>query len=257
MTNSALWIAFTGILTKENIRWLRIWPQTLLSPLITISLYFLIFGKVIGHRIGDMQQIPYVVFIAPGLIMLAVITNTYMNVTGSFFGAKFGRSIEEMLVSPMPNWLIILGYTGGGVARGLCTGMLIFLITSFFVGVHIMHPWLALLTLFLCASLFSLAGFLNGIYAKTFDDGVVFLTFLLTPLIYLGGIFYSVDELSGIWHVISSVNPIAYLIALFRYAMLGTGDQAVMWYLVVIVALTMALFALCLRLLNQGIGIRL
>lgn len=194
------WIAFTTILRKEIKRFTRIWVQTLLPPVITMALYFVIFGKLIGGRIGDMGGFSYVQFVAPGLIMMAVLTNAYANVVSSFFSAKFQRSIEEVLVSPTPNYIILLGYTMGGVARGLCVGVLVTLMSLLFTHLHI-HSWLITLTIVLLTSmLFSLAGFINAVYANTFDDVSIVPTFILTPLTYFGGVFYSISMLPEIWH---------------------------------------------------------
>ncbi len=252
MNKRALWIAFYGIVTKETMRWCRIWPQTLLPPLITTSLYFLIFGTVIGNELGPIKDIPYVTFIAPGLIMLSVITNTYANVSTSFFGAKFSRSIEEMLVSPMPNWLIVAGYSVGGITRGIVVGTLVFLIASLFSGIHVYAPFTMLVCLLLCCTLFSLTGLLNGILSNTFDDTTLLLTFLLTPLIYLGGIFYNLENLSPFWRTMSYFNPIAYLIDLFRYAMLGQGTDWIFIPIALLIFIVLGLSYTCCVLLNKG-----
>ncbi len=218
------WIAFTTILRKEIKRFTRIWIQTLLPPVITMALYFVIFGKLIGSRIGDMGGFSYIQFVAPGLIMMAVLTNAYANVVSSFFSAKFQRSIEEVLVSPTPNYVILLGYTMGGVARGLCVGVLVTIMSLIFTHLHI-HSWLITLTIVLLTSmLFSLAGFINAVYANTFDDVSIVPTFILTPLTYFGGVFYSIGLLPEIWQHISRLNPILHMVNAFRYGILGVSD---------------------------------
>jgi ABC-2 type transport system permease protein len=253
-----LWIAFFGIFNKEVARFLRGWLQTLLPSAITTILYFLVFGEVMGPKIGAMDGYSYTVFITPGLVMLAVITNSYSNVVSSFYGARFTRSVEEMLVSPMPSWLIILGYTMGGVVRGLLIGLIVLAISSFFAGVHLEHFFLALILIILCSSLFALGGFLNGIFARKFDDLVIVPTFILTPLIYLGGVFFSISELPPGWKFVSYVNPVHYLIDSFRYALLGVSSAAESISLAVcgIVFFVVALFFVNLYLVNKGIGLK-
>jgi ABC-2 type transport system permease protein len=256
MNNKQLGIAFFGLVRKETLRWLRIWPQTLLPSLITSMLYFLIFGQVLGDRIGSLSQLPYIRFIAPGLVMMLLITNSYANVASSFFSERFGRSIEQVFMSPMPNWLIILGYASGGALRGIATGLFSFFIAVALAGLHAAHPWLILVIFLLCSSLFALAGFLNGMLARTFDDTSVFITFVLTPLVYLGGIFYEVKELPTFWYNVSTINPIYYIVSLFRYATLDVGEQTTWISLSIISGLIVILFGLCWHLLSIGFRVK-
>lgn len=251
------WVAYKGLVRKECVRWLRIWPQSLLPSAITMILYFMIFGHVIGSRVGNMGGLPYMVFITPGLIMMAVITNTYANVVSSFYGARFNRSIEELLVSPMPAWLIVAGYITGGVLRGLVVGLIVSLVGLGFSGSSIAHFWLALFTCILCAMAFSLAGFINGIFARKFDDTSIITTFVLTPLIYLGGVFYAIAKLPPFWQKVSAFNPVVYIIDLFRYAYLGVGHVYSATHLVLIVlGFVIILFLLAWGLLANGVRVK-
>lgn len=218
------WISFCTILTREVRRFMRIWVQTLVPPVITTGLYFLIFGALIGPRIGPMAGFTYMEFVAPGLIMLAVITNSYANVTSSFFGAKMQRHLEEVLVSPMPLSLALAGFVFGGVMRGLMVGVLVMALVSFFVDLRFHNVWVTVSILFLTALLFSMFGFVNGVFARNFDDISVIPTFVLTPLIYLGGVFYSIDLLPPLWAFLSKLNPILYMVNTFRYGLLGVSD---------------------------------
>lgn len=250
------WIAFTTILRKEIKRFTRIWVQTLLPPVITMALYFVIFGKLIGSRIGDMGGFSYIQFVAPGLIMMAVLTNAYSNVVSSFFSAKFQRSVEEVLVSPTPNYIILLGYTMGGVARGLCVGILVTIMSLLFTDLHI-YSWAITLTIVLLTSmLFSLAGFINAVYANTFDDVSIVPTFILTPLTYFGGVFYSISLLPEVWQHISRLNPILHMVNAFRYGILGISDinfaSAIAGLLIGVVIL----FVISLHLLKTGKRLR-
>ncbi len=250
------WIAFTTILRKEIKRFTRIWVQTLLPPVITMALYFVIFGKLIGSRIGDMGGFSYIQFVAPGLIMMAVLTNAYSNVVSSFFSAKFQRSVEEVLVSPTPNYIILLGYTMGGVARGLCVGLLVTVMSLIFTDLHI-HSWVITFAIVLLTSmLFSLAGFINAVYANTFDDVSIVPTFILTPLTYLGGVFYSISLLPEIWQTVSRLNPILHMVNAFRYGILGISDVNIMNAMLGLVAGVIVLFAVSLHLLRTGKRLR-
>jgi ABC-2 type transport system permease protein len=249
-------VAFKGILIKEILRFSRIWIQTVLPPMITTILYFLIFGNLMGSRIGPMDGIEYVDFIMPGLIMLAVITNSYANVVSSFYGAKFQRHIEEMLVSPVPNYIILLGFVGGGVVRGLIVGIAVTAVSLLFVDISIASLTITVVVVFLTAVLFSLAGFINGVFARTFDDISIVPTFVLTPLTYLGGIFYSIELLPRFWQNLSLGNPILFMINAFRYGILGVSDIDVRLALLIICAFIAVLFAYSLSLLQRGVGIR-
>ena len=224
MSIKAMWIAFFGLFTKEVLRVVRIWPQTLLPSAITMILYFMIFGNLIGNRIGEMQGFTYVDFIAPGLIMMSIITNSYVNVASTFFSTKFQGNIEEMLVSTMSNNSIILGFVVAGVTRGLVIGMFVTIISLFFTTLHIESYFFVFVVAFLTSVLFALAGLLNGIFAKKFDDVSIIPTFVLTPLTYLGGVFYSIHLLSPFLQKLSFFNPILYMVNGFRYSMLGFSD---------------------------------
>ena len=250
------WIAFLTILRKEIKRFTRIWVQTLLPPVITMALYFVIFGKLIGSRIGDMGGFSYIQFVAPGLIMMAVLTNAYSNVVSSFFSAKFQRSIEEVLVSPTPNYIILLGYTMGGVARGLCVGILVTIMSLMFTDLHI-HSWsITFIIVLLTSMLFSLAGFINAVYANTFDDVSIVPTFILTPLTYLGGVFYSITMLPEIWQDISKLNPILHIVNAFRYGLLGVSDINIGHAILGLTLCVIILFMVSLHLLKTGKRLR-
>lgn len=256
MTLQQKWIAFYGLTIKEWRRIMRIWMQTLLPSPITIVLYFLIFGRVVGSRVGLVEGFPYMEFIAPGLIIMPVITNSYSNVVSSFYGIRFTRAVEELLVTPMPNWLILSGYLMGGVGRGLLNGLIVGVIGALLAGLHIQFIILSIITLILCSLLFSLAGFLNAVFARSFDDLTIVPSFILTPLIYLGGVFYNIHALPTFWRDLSLLNPIHYIISLFRYATLGIGGQAYVSSIIVIVLFIVVLFSLCLWCLHKGIGIK-
>lgn len=253
---SVNWIAFQTILVKEILRFVRIWPQTLLPPAITTALYFIIFGQIIGSRIGDMGGFSYPEYIAPGLIMLTVINNSYSNVVSSFFGAKFQHYIEELQVSPVSNLLIISGYIAGGIARGLFVGIIVTIVTLFFTPISIHSVGLTILIFLLTSAVFSLAGLINAIFANSFDDISIIPTFVLTPLTYLGGIFYSVSLLPSFWEKLSYFNPILYMVNGFRYSMLGTSDINISWTLVLLVTLLVGLFYLANYLMNRGTGLK-
>lgn len=250
------WIAFITILRKEIKRFTRIWIQTLLPPAITMILYFVIFGKLIGGRIGDMSGFSYIEFVAPGLIMMAVITNAYANVSSSFFSAKFQRSIEELLVSPTPNYIILLGYVMGGVARGVAVGLIVTLMSLFFADLHIHHWFTTLFIVLMTSILFSIAGFINAIYANTFDDVSIIPTFVLTPLTYFGGVFYSINLLPEFWQQVSVFNPILHMVNAFRYGMLGISDLNIGMALVGLTLIVVVLFAVALHLLKTGKRLR-
>lgn len=250
------WIGFYTLLRKEIYRFVRIWMQTLLPSAITMTLYFVIFGTLIGSQINAIKGFTYMQYIAPGLIMMAVITNAYNNVVASFFGARFQKSIEEMLVAPLPHALLLLGFTAGGVARGLTVGLIITGISLFFTRLHIEHPLLIIIVVLLASTLFSLAGFTNGIFAKKFDDISIVPTFVLTPLTYFGGVFYSIQDLSEPWRTLSYFNPILYMVNAFRGGILGISDVNMMHAIIIMLALTIALFCSNWYLLQKGVGIR-
>jgi len=249
-------IALKTIWIKECTRFLRIWVQTLVPPAITMSLYFVIFGNLIGKRIGDMGGFTYMEFIVPGLIMMAIITNSYANVSSSFFSAKFQRNVEELLVAPVPTWVIIMGFVGGGVARAILIGVIVILVSTFFVDIKIHSLWVIIVTLILTSTLFATAGLINGIYAKTFDDISVIPTFVLTPLTYLGGVFYSLTLLPEFWQTVSQANPIVYMVNGFRYGFLGVSDINYLIALGLLVLFNLVLFSVAYTLLKKGVGIR-
>ncbi len=249
-------VAYHTIVAKEVRRFMRIWLQTLLPPAVTMALYFLIFGNLIGPRIGAMEGFSYVQYIAPGIIMMSVITNAYANVVASVFGSKFQRHIEEMLIAPIPNWIILAGFVSGGAARGLCVGIVVSGVAMLFTELA-MHSFAVMAsTILLTSVLFSLAGFINGIMARNFDDTSVIPTFVLTPLTYLGGVFYSVKLLPALWQSVSHANPILYMVNAFRYGMLGVSDITPGSAYRVILTFCVALWCLCLYLLNRGVGIK-
>ncbi|WP_026376500.1 ABC transporter permease [Aestuariibacter salexigens] len=249
-------IALSTIWIKECTRFLRIWVQTLVPPAITMTLYFVIFGNLIGSRIGQMGGFSYMEFIVPGLIMMSVITNSYANVSSSFFSAKFQRNIEELLVSPVPTWVIIFGYVGGGVARAILIGIIVTLVSMLFVDVQIHNFAVLVFTLLLTATLFATAGLINGIFAKTFDDVSIVPTFVLTPLTYLGGVFYSLTLLPEFWQWVSKVNPIVYMVNGFRYGFLGVSDINYLTAMGLLVVFNAVLFSVAYVLLQRGTGIR-
>ncbi|CDL80455.1 ABC transporter permease [Xenorhabdus cabanillasii] len=250
------WVALKTIWIKEVTRFGRIWVQTLLPPVITMSLYFVIFGNLVGSRIGEMGGVAYMQFIVPGLIMMSVITNSYSNVSSSFFGAKFQRSIEEVLVAPVPTHVIIAGFVGGGVARGVCVGILVTLVSLLFVPLQF-HSWgMVVITLLATSILFSLAGLLNAIFAKTFDDISIIPTFVLTPLTYLGGVFYSLTLLPEFWQMVSKLNPIVYMVSGFRYGFLGIADVSLVMTLGMLGMFILSFYLLAWYLIESGRGLR-
>jgi len=250
------WVAFVTILSREVRRFMRIWLQTLLPPAITIVLYFVIFGTLIGPRIGAMGGHAYIDFVVPGLIMMSVITNSYSNVVSSFYGNKFQGSIEEILVSPVPNYVILLGFVFGGVARGLAVGLIVTLLSLFFTELRLHHLGVLMGMVLMTAILFSIAGLINAIFAESFDDISIVPTFVLTPLTYLGGIFYSVELLSPFWQQVSLVNPILYMVNAFRYGFLGVSDIDVTWAFAMVAAFTAIGYVYALYLLARGKRLR-
>ncbi len=249
-------VALGTIAHREVIRILRIWGQTLMPPAITMTLYFIIFGTLIGRRIGEMHGFSYMQYITPGLVMMSIITNSYGNMTSSFFGAKFGRYIEEMLVSPMPPWVILCGYLSGAMLRGLTVGALVLGISLLFTHLQMHHITITLLTAILTSIVFALAGFINAVFARKFDDIAIIPTFVLTPLTYLGGVFYSVDMLPSPWRQISHANPILYMVSAFREGMLGIGDIALLPSFAVMLGFVALLGTTCIILLRRGVGMR-
>ncbi len=249
-------IAFKTIVIREFLRFIRIWIQTIVPPMVTTALYFLIFGNLIGPRLGEIQGVRYIDYLVPGLIMMAIITNAYSNVVSSFYGAKFQHHIEEMLVAPVPYYVIVLGYATGGVARGLIVGLAVTAVAWAFTDVHVHSLGVTLAVALLTALLFSLAGLINGVFAKSFDDISIVPTFILTPLTYLGGIFYSLDMLPEPWRSLSLLNPILYMVNTFRYGLLGISDLGLASSFAIMIGFVLVLFLSGLALLNRGIGIR-
>ncbi|ASA56277.1 ABC transporter permease [Vibrio gazogenes] len=250
------WTAFCSLLGKEVVRFSRIWVQTLVPPAITMTLYFIIFGNLIGSRIGMMHGVSYMAYIVPGLIMMSVITNSYSNVASSFFSAKMHKNIEELLVAPVPTYIIIGGYVMGGVTRGLCVGVMVTLVSLFFVDLQVEHWGIIVVTVFLTSVVFSLGGFINAIYAKSFDDISIVPTFILTPLTYLGGVFYSLSLLPEFWQYVSKVNPIVYMVNAFRYGFLGISDVSIQASFSVLGIFIVVLYSLSYTLVKKGIGLR-
>lgn len=249
-------IALNTIMVREFLRFIRIWIQTVIPPVITVGLYFIIFGQLIGSQIGDIDGFRYMDYIVPGLILMAVITNSYANTVSSFFSAKFQRSIEEMIVSPIPNHIILIGYISGGVARGVIVGITVTFVSMFFSDFQIHSISITLAVFILTSILFSLAGLINAVYAKSFDDISIIPTFVLTPLTYLGGIFYSIKMLPEFWQNVSLANPILYMINAFRYGLLGVSDIDTFTAFIIIIAFIVVLFAYTMSLLNRGVGIK-
>ena len=250
------WVAYLTITRKEILRFTRIWVQTIIPPVVMVALYFIIFGNLIGQRIGEMDGMRYIDFIMPGLVMMSIITNSYANVVSSFYGAKYSRHIEEMQIAPVPNLVILLGFVTGGVARGISVGIAVTLVSLLFTDFSIHSPFIVLLVALLTSCLFAMAGLINGIFANSFDDISIIPTFVLTPLTYLGGIFYSIKLLPDFWQQVSLGNPILYMVNSFRYGFRGASDIELTTALLVILSFIVALFVFCLILLERGTGIR-
>ncbi|MCU7809908.1 MAG: ABC transporter permease [Candidatus Thiodiazotropha sp. (ex Notomyrtea botanica)] len=249
-------IAFQTIVTKEILRFMRIWVQTILPPAITTTLYFVIFGKLIGERIGEMEGYSYIDFIVPGLILMAVIQNSYANVVSSFFSTKLQHYIEELLIAPVPNWVILSGYVVGGVTRGTLVGVVVTIISLFFTDLQINSYSITLLVFVLTSILFALAGFINAVYAQSFDDISIVPTFVLTPLTYLGGVFYSISLLPSFWQNVSLINPVLYMVNAFRFGILGVSDIDLVVALGIILIFIVLLTLFSLSLLSRGVGIK-
>lgn len=256
MPPKQIWIAYKTIVIKELIRCFRIWSQTLLPPAITMTLYFLIFGRLVGSQIHAVDGFTYMQYIVPGLIMMAVITNSYINSSSSFFSAKFQRSIEELLVSPTPNVIILLGYISGALARAVIIALIVTVIALFFTHLYIHHFFVMLLVVLLTSIFFATTGVINGVYARTFDDIAWIPSFLLTPLTYLGGVFFSISMLSGIWQKIAYLDPVLYIVNAFRYSLLGVSSANVPVSIAMMLLITIAVFIYALRLLRISPGLR-
>jgi ABC-2 type transport system permease protein len=254
--SSTTWVGIKTLMRKEVTRIIRIWSQTLLPPAITMTLYFVIFGNLIGSRIGEMGGFDYMSFIVPGLVMMAVITSSYGNMVSSFFGAKFAKHVEELLISPMPNWAILAGYVSGSLFRGLAVGLIVTLISLFFTDIQIHNVWIILSTVVLTSVVFSLGGFINAAFAKKFDDIAIIPTFVLTPLTYLGGVFYSISLLPDFWQKVSLINPVLYMVNTFRYGFLGVSDINVGVAYAIIISFVLILGFISWYILHKGIGLR-
>ncbi len=250
------WVAYKTIVYKEVSRFVRIWPQTILPPAVTMTLYFVIFGNLIGSRIGEMGGFTYMQYIAPGIIMMSVITNSYSNVVSSFYSSKFQKHLEEMLVAPIPNWVILAGYITGGVCRGLMVGVVVTFVALFFTKLHVHSIVITILIVLLTSVLFSLGGLINGAFAKSFDDISIVPVFILTPLTYLGGVFYSIDLLPDFWRQLSLFNPVLYMVNAFRFGILGESDIPVTMAFIVIGSFIVLLVWVAIRVLNKGAGIK-
>lgn len=249
-------IALYTITRKEVIRILRIWVQTIVPPVITMTLYFVIFGNLIGRRVGEMGGFDYMQFMAPGLIMMSVITNSYGNVVSSFFAAKFQGHLQEMLVAPVKSWVIILGHVGGGIIRGLLVGSVVTLVALFFTDLDVKHPLITISMLLLTATVFSLGGMINAIFARKFDDVSIIPSFVLGPLTYLGGVFYTTALLPDFWARVSALNPILYMVNGFRFGMLGVSDINIVTAYTIVIVFVIVAFAVCFYLISRGVGIR-
>ena len=254
--NHPYWVAFSSIVYKEVRRFTRIWMQTLLPPAITMVLYFIIFGNLIGSRVGPMDGFDYMQFIVPGLIMMSVITNSYGNVSSSFFSNKFQKSIEELLVAPVPNWVIMMGFVIGGVARGLACGLIVTLLSLWFTDLQVHNLWVTVSVILMTAIVFATAGLINAIFATKFDDVTIVPTFILTPLTYLGGVFYSVSMLPEFWQWVSKLNPILYMVNTFRYGILGISDIPILMAYAMLFLFKGVLMGWALYLLHVGRGLR-
>ncbi len=257
MTTTTNFVALGTIVRREVMRIARIWTQTLIPPAITMTLYFIIFGKVVGSKIGIVEGgFTYMQYIVPGLVLMSIITNSYSNLTSSFFGAKFGHYVEEMLVSPMPNWVILTGYIAGGMLRGLCVGTVVLLIALLFTHLDIAHPLIMLTTAMLTSAVFALAGFVNAVFARKFDDIAIIPSFVLTPLTYLGGVFYSIKDIGEPWHTLSLADPILYMVNAFRYGVLGISDIHIWVAYAVMVLFLVGFGGFGIWLLGRGVGMR-
>lgn len=256
MNRKVFLTAYNTIVIKEISRFMRIWVQTIIPPAVSMALYFLIFGNLIGPRIGSMSGFSYIQYIAPGLIMMSIINNSYANVVSSFFGAKFQRHIEEMLVAPIPDFVILSGYITGGIARGIIVGLVVTIVAMFFTSLQIHNYFIIILVVLMTSTLFSLAGFINAVFAKKFDDISIIPTFILTPLIYLGGVFYSINLLPEFWQGVSKLNPILYMVNAFRYGLLGVSDINLLTAFLIIAVFIIILFSFSLYLMHTGKGIK-
>ncbi len=251
-----MYVAYMTILVKDIKRFIRLWKQTFLPSIVTTALYFIIFGTFIGSQIKSVGGVSYMAFIVPGLVMMAVLNNAFQNIVGSFYFLKFQKTIEEILVSPMPAWLVVFGYISGAVLRGVLVGGVVFASAYFFETIPVAHPILALITATLTATLFSFMGLVNAIYAKSFDDISIIPTFVLTPLTYLGGVFYSVKLLPPVWQTVSQFNPVLYMVNAFRFSILGFSDIPVATSFLVLSGCILVMFCWVMYLFKTGKGLK-
>ena len=248
-----LWIAYKTITIKEILRFVRIWIQTILPPMIVAFLYLLIFGFVVGSRVGQMAGQDYVHYLVPGVILMSAIMHAYSNTVSSFYLTKFNRSIEEILVSPIPDWLIIAGFVTGGIVRGIAVGLAVFMVAWLVVGFALPNLVIFSLILLLTTTLFSIAGFINAIFAKSFDDITIVPNFILMPLTYLGGMFYDVRILPEFWQNVTQINPIFYMIDGFKVAFFGSASIPIIVSIAILLAMIIALFLLAVFLMQRHI----
>lgn len=256
MSSANYWVAYQTIARKEILRFSRIWMQTLIPPVVMVALYFIIFGNLIGQRVGEMDGMPYIDFIMPGLVMMSIITNSYSNVVSSFYSAKHSFYIEEMLIAPIPSIVILLGYVTGGITRGLCVGVAVTLVSLIFTEFYLDSLIIVFIVAFLTAFLFSLAGLINGVFANSYDHIAIIPTFILTPLTYLGGIFYSIKLLPEFWQQASLINPILYMVNSFRFGFRGSSDIGLGTAIGVILFFILILFGISIVLLERGTGVK-
>lgn len=256
MHKPSLWIPYYTMLRNDFVRIIRIWSQTLLPPVVTTSLYFVVFGAFIGSQIAPIDGFSYMQFIVPGLIMMSVITSSYMNTVSTFYFAKWTKTLDEILVSPMPDWLVILGFVSGGVLRGLLVGILVAIVALFFTHLTVFNLAALILAVVLTSVLFSIGGLINGVFAKGFDGISIVPTFVLTPLTYLGGIFYSVEMLPEFWQKVSLFNPILYMVNAFRWGFLGISDIPLVTCFAVLAGITVVLLGVTAYLFRNGIGLK-
>jgi ABC-2 type transport system permease protein len=256
MTPEKIWVAYYTMLRAEFVRIIRIWSQTLLPPVVTTTLYFIVFGAFIGSQIQPIDGFSYMQYIVPGLIMMSVITSSYMNSVSTFYFAKWTKTLEEIMVSPTPNWVVIAGYVSGGVMRGLIVGVLVLIVSLFFTHLSVFNAAVLISALVLTSVLFALGGLINGVFAKGFDGISIIPTFVLTPLTYLGGVFYSVDMLPEFWRTVSLGNPILYMVNAFRYGFLGISDMRLWICFAVLIGLTALFLGITVFLFKRGMGFR-
>ncbi len=256
MTPSKIWVSYYTMMRKEFVRIVRIWSQTLLPPVVTTSLYFIVFGTFIGSQLAPIHGFSYIQFIVPGLIMMSVITSAYSNTASTFFFSKMIHNLDELIVSPTPSWVVILGFVSGGVIRGLLVAVLVTIVSLFFTHLVMYNALILIVTIVLTSVVFALGGLINGVFAKGFDGISIVPTFVLTPLTYLGGIFYSISQFPPFWQKVSMVNPILYMVNAFRYGFLGVSDMPVWVCFTVLIGFCVAFSLIIIYLFRKGVGLR-